>query len=153
MRVHLILSGLFLVAAALPAVASGGLSCTAEDKSIRFNVEAGITSGMGGPTFNLRGQLDILDKVVAEDLRSITFGDADRPQYWLDDKELRLLLYKERAGDKPFGSVELELRAGIADEEGTFRGTYALSVYDLAGSGNSEGKTTTLKGDISCFVE
>ena len=153
MRLQFLLSGPLLAATAFPAAASGGLECSIKDKSARFTVNAGVTSGMGSPTFNLKGELEMLDKSIAQDLRTIVFGDADRPQYWLDGKELRLILYKERGGDKPFGSVELELRAKSAGEEGTFRGTYKLSAHDMSGSDSGEGKTTTLRGKISCFVE
>jgi hypothetical protein len=139
------------MAAALPASASGGFECTANDKSVRFTVYAAVTSGMGNPTSDLNGKLEILDKTVAQDLRTMTFGGADRPQYWLDGKDLRLILYKERQDDKPFGSVKLELRATRASDEGKFRGTYKLSTEDLTHS-NVEGEKT-VNGNMSCFVE
>lgn len=153
MRLQILLGGFLLAATALPAAASGGLECTIKDKSVRFTVNAGITSGMGRPTFNLKGELAIVDRAVAQDLRAVTFAADDRPQYWLDGKELRLVLYKERQGDKPFGSVELELRAKAAGDDGTFRGTYKLSTYDMSGSDSGEGKATTLRGKIACSVE
>jgi hypothetical protein len=150
MRLQIFLGGLFLAAAAMPASASGGFECTASDKSVRFRVYASVTSGMGNPTYDLDGKLEIFDKSVAQDLRNMTFGSADRPQYWLDGKDLLLILYKERQGDKPFGSVELELRAKRTTEEGKFRGTYKLSTEDL--TGNVEGAKTR-SGKMSCIVE
>lgn len=153
MRLQCLLGGYFLAAAALPAAASGGLECSIKDKAVRFTVNAGVTSGMGQPTFNLKGDLELLDRTVAQDLRVVAFGNGDRPQYWLDGKELRLVLYKEREGDKPFGSVELELRAKAAGDDGAFRGTYRLTTYDMSGSDSGEGKTTTLRGKIACSVE
>lgn len=150
MRLQLLLGGLFLATAAMPAFASGGFECTATDKSVRFRVYAAVTSGMGNPTYDLDGKLEILDKSVAQDLRNMTFGNDDRPQYWLDGKDLLLILYKEREGDKPFGSVEMELRARRTTDEGTFRGTYKLSTEDL--SDNIE-DPKVVSGKISCVVE
>ena len=47
-----------------PRPASGGLSCSLEDQSVRIAIESGVTRGMGGPVFNFRGTLEILDKAV-----------------------------------------------------------------------------------------
>lgn len=152
MRLQILLAGLLLTTAALPVAASGGLECSAKDKSTRLSVNAGVTRGLGSPTFNLKGELEVLDKRITEDLRRMTFGDADRPQYWLDAKDLRLILYKEGDSDKPFGSVELELLAKIV-REGDFRGTYKLSIRDVSGDSGGEAKTTILRGRITCFVE
>ncbi|MFC6447765.1 hypothetical protein [Shinella zoogloeoides] len=153
MRLQLFLGGLFFAGAALPASASGGLECTANDKSVNFSVYASLTSGMGNPAYDLAGKLEIRDKAVAQDLRTMTFGGADRPQYWLDSKDLRLILYKEREGNGPFGSVTLELRARRASDEGKFRGTYKLSTEDMTDSNVEGGNATTFSGNISCFVE
>lgn len=153
MRLHGLVGGLFLMAMAAPAAASGGLDCSIEDKSVRFTLNSGVTRGMGSPTFNLKGKLEILEGVVAEDFRTIAFDGGDRPQYWLDDKDLRLLFYKERLGDKPFGSVALEIRTKPVGEEGdgTYEGTYELQIYDA--SINDNGGDKAAKGKVSCFVE
>ncbi len=146
-------AALALAVMATPAAASGGLECSIKDKSLRFAVNAGVTRGMGSPSFDFRGKLEVLDKVVALDLRDVTFDGGDRPQYWLDGKELRLLLYKERGADKPFGSVELEIRTKVAggNDSGVFRDSYKLSVYDLSGDDSRAGKTTTFAGKVACF--
>jgi hypothetical protein len=75
----------WLMASTLPAAASGGLSCSLEDQSVRIAIESGVTRGMGGPVFNFR-TLEILDKAVAEDLRRTAFDGRHLPQYRLSER-------------------------------------------------------------------
>lgn len=149
---------IFLVAPLLAiaissANASGGIACDIEDTSVRLNVRAGVTHGMGSPTFNFKGDLTVRNDKIAEDLRRVTFDDGDRPQYWLDDKELRLVLYKERVADKAFGSVELIIRTAADDDGGSFAGTYKLSIADATASTGSDSKTIGYTGAVTCFAE
>lgn len=138
--------------AASPALASGGLSCEVKDEAVRFQAEGGVTRGMGGAVFSFRGDLEIRDKAVAADLRKISFERSHLAQYWLDGDELRLLLYKEREGDVPHGYVEIVVRT-TSDEEGSYRGSYALTAFDMTGDTSGMGKTVTREGAVSCFVE
>lgn len=155
MRSIFLFAPLLMLAAIHPANASGGLSCDIQDNAVRFNVRAGVTHGMGSPTFNFKGELTVLNNKIAEDLRRATFDDGDRPQYWLDDKELRLVLYKERVADKAFGSVELTIRTAAADDDGggSFAGTYKLSIADAAASTAGDGNTIDYAGAVTCFAE
>ena len=150
-----LLSALCLAAWTSHALASGGLDCSAEDKAVKLSVGSGVTHGMGGPTFNFHGELELRSKSVAEDLRKLTFDDTNRPQYWLDGKELRLLLYKEREAEKKFGSVEVEIRTKAVGEpdEGTYNGSYKIAVYDGGEDGSGEGESATFTGKVSCFAE
>lgn len=152
----LFLSTFLLVCVATGAAnASGGLECKIEDNAVRFDVSAGVTHGMGSPTFNFKGELAVRDRRIAEDLRSVSFDGDNRPQYWLDDKELRLVLYKERTADKAFGSIELTIRTEISDRDttGNFTGTYKLSISDPATSTSGDGGTTDFTGAVTCFAE
>jgi len=115
-----------LFAGAIPAAASGGLSCNAEDQSVKIVIESGVTRGMGSPIFNFRGVLEVLEKGVADDLRRTEFTGEDLAQYWLDAKSLKLLIYRERTGDKPHGYVELTIETQPGDDEGTYDGPYQL---------------------------
>ena len=147
----MIIAAAALLAAVDVAAASGGLWCDVEDKSVRIEINSGVTRGMGGPLFNFAGKLEILDTSVTENLRKTEFDSAHVPQYWLDGNELRLLLYREREGDKPFGSVELTILTK-ADDEGSYGGRYTLQVYDDV-DGSPEGKSWSLEGEISCGAE
>ena len=60
-----------------------------EDANVTFQVDGGLTRGMGNPLFNFRGELEILDKTVAEDLRKAKLGISNLTQHWLDADELQ----------------------------------------------------------------
>lgn len=135
-----------------PALASGGFSCEAKDDAASFLLESGVTHGMGGPAFNFRGTIDITAKDVPDDLRKMSFAQENLAQYWLDGKELRLVVYREREAEKPHGYVELTILTSTT-EEGSTEGTYALSVYDVGPEGSAEGRTVEAKGKVGCFVE
>lgn len=161
MRLQNFLAGLFLAGAVSTAAATGELECSIKDESVRFSIHAGLTRGMGSPTFDLKGELKFLGGTVADNYRVIHFGNLDRPQYWLDSKELRLLLYWEREGTTPFASVALEIRTeplGGSDDTGPYEGRYKLSGYNLLGDSlkgadGPNGKLTTLEGSVTCSVE
>lgn len=135
-----------------PAFASGGLSCKVEDKAVRLTIESGVTRGMGSPVFNFRGELEIVDAAVADDLRKTPFDAAHLAQYWLDGEELRMIVYRERESDKPHGYVEAVVKTK-AGEEGNYDGVYSITVFDMTGATGGDGKTINIGGDISCFVE
>ena len=137
-----------------PAMASGGLSCTADDDKVGFDIQAGVTRGMGGPVFSLTGELTIKGGDVAADLAKTAFARDNLAQYWLDGEELRLLLYKERA-EGEFGSVELTIKTKTLGEEdeGSYAGEYALNVFESTGEGSGDSKTTDLAGKVECMAE
>ena len=141
-----------LMAGAVPASASGGLSCETEGGPANIVVESGVTRGMGSPVFNFRGSVVISEKSVAEDLRTTAFADEHLAQYWLDGEDLRLVIYREREGDKPHGYVEITVLTKAEGDEGGYAGTYELTVFDGTGD-DPEGKTVKLDGKIGCFVE
>lgn len=154
MRLQVLQAGLFLMAAVMPAAASGGLDCSIKDKSVIFTLNSGVTHGMGSPTFNLKAELKLLKKGIVEDFRAVALDDGNRPQYWLDDKELRLIFYREREGNGPFASVELEIRAKAAgDDAGTYNGTYKLTGDGVQGTDGAQSERLMLKGKVSCSVE
>ncbi len=138
------------------ASASGGISCEAKDKAVSFDVSAGVSRGLGAAIFSFDGTVAILDKKIADDLATTKFERDHVAQYWLDGEELRLLLYREREGDKPHGYVELQVvtkaRPGD-DEEGLYAGRYQLSTYDTVDENTVEALTSSYEGDVSCFVE
>lgn len=134
------------------AWASGGLSCSSEAGPATIEVEAGVTRGMGGPVFSLKGSVEISDADVAEDLRKTEFEKEHLAQYWFDGEDMRLLLYRERPADKEHGYVELEIRAkAVADEEGSYAGTYLVTVWDTAVSGETKDKK--IEGRVACSGE
>jgi hypothetical protein len=141
-----------LLLSAGAAFASGGIWCSADDKAANFEVEAGVTRGMGGPTFNFRGNLEILGRPDGDSLRKTVFEDSNLTQYWLDDKELRLNIYHEHEVAQHINSVELTILTKTTDE-GVYDGNYTLSIYDAAADTDQDGKPVEVTGKVSCGAE
>lgn len=149
---------LALVVALSPvaAFASGGVSCSADDGGVTFELGGGVSRGMGAALFSFGGTLQIAGKDIAADLGKMEFAREHIAQYWLDGEELRLVLYREREGDKPHGYAELTIRTKARagdDGEGVYDGQYQAVVYDADQGDNGEGKTVTFAGKVSCFAE
>lgn len=149
---RMILTSLAFLAGILPAAASGGLDCSADDKTVKMEMHGGVTRGMGGPLFQFEGSVQITDKAVADDLRSTKFEMDHVAQYWFDDKALNLGLYRERDAEKAHGYVDVTIRTHPSDDEGSYVGTYEISVFDTTDS-TSEPKDAKLSGKVECFTE
>jgi hypothetical protein len=111
---------------------------------------------MGAPLFSFEGNLEIADKAITPDLARTTFVRDNVVQYWLDGEDLRLLIYREREGDKPHGYVELTIETNARpgdDGEGMYGGSYALRVFDMTNENGGEGMTVSREGAVECFVE
>lgn len=144
-----IASAIFIVLGG-SAQATGGISCAAEERAARVALDAGVTSGMGAPIFAFAGKTEIRDERVPADLRTTDFAREHVAQYWLDGRELKLLLYHKREGAAEHGYVEATITTR-GDGAGTYKGDYALTAYTVGQSG--EGTTISLRGKISCEVE
>ena len=154
MRTKLVL--MLATLACQPAFASGGLHCSADAEGVAFEVSGGVARGMGSPLFSFDGTLEITDKSVAADLSRTIFARDHVAQYWLDGEDLRLLLYREREGDKPHGYVELTIvtKARPGDDgEGMYDGRYKLSVFDMTEENGGEGVTVEREGEVVCSAE
>ena len=141
-----------LLLSASAAFASGGLWCSVEDKAVKFAIEAGVTRGMGGPTFNFRGDLEILGRPAGDSLRKTVFENSNLTQYWLDDKELRLNVYREHEAAPTYNSVKLTILTKASDE-GVYGGRYTLAIYDAAADTGKNGKPVEVTGKVSCEAE
>jgi len=147
-----IICAAMLLSSAGTAFASGGIWCNVDDTAVTFDVGAGVTRGMGGPTFNFRGDLEIKARPAGDGLRKTVFEDSNLTQYWLDDKELRLNIYHEHEVETAFNSVELTILTKASDE-GVYDGQYTLAVYDKAADTDKDGKPMELTGKVSCGAE
>jgi hypothetical protein len=154
MRTKLFL--LLTMLACQPAFASGGIHCSAEAEGVSFDVGGGVTHGMGGPLFSFEGEVTITADGIAADLGKTGFAREHVAQYWLDGEDLRLLLYREREGDKPHGYVELTIETkarGGDDGEGFYDGRYDLTVFDMTNENGGEGVMVKREGDVVCSAE
>jgi len=73
-------------------------------------------------------------------------------KYWLDDKELRLNIYREHEVAPTYNSVELRILTKASDE-GVYDGRYTLAVYDAATDTEKDGKPLEVTGKVSCGAE
>ncbi|TGT28708.1 hypothetical protein EN812_34305, partial [Mesorhizobium sp. M4B.F.Ca.ET.169.01.1.1] len=85
-------------------------------------------------------------------LRKTIFENSNLTQYWLDNKELRLNIYREQEVAKTYSSVELTILTKASDE-GVYDGNYKLAVYDSTADKDSDGKPVDLTGKVSCGAE
>jgi len=145
-----VLCAMAFLAPANAAFASGGLWCTVDDRQVAFQLDAGVTRGMGGPTFNFRGDLEIKGRPTGDSLHKTVFEDQNLAQYWLDGDELRLLVYREHEAKDSYRSVELTIRTKAKDES-AYDGRYTLSVYD--GTAGASSEPIEFKGKVSCGAE
>ncbi len=140
---------LAVLLATAPAHASEGLSCEANDKAVKLTIEAGISSGVGSGFFSFKGELDILAPGTPKDFRKLTFGRDHLTQQWLDNRNLKLRIYRERDGE-PHGYVDIVIEAWPRKgDEFEFRGGYVLTIFDIPKPG-ADGITTSLKGRVTC---
>ena len=147
---------LLTMLACQPAFASGGVHCSADGGGVSFDVGGGVTHGMGGPLFSFEGEVAVTADDIAADLGKTGFAREHVAQYWLDGEDLRLLLYREREGDKPHGYVELtiETKARAGDDgEGSYDGRYELTVFDMTNENGGEGVMVKREGDVVCSAE
>ena len=142
----------FLIIASTSAHGSAGLNCEADDKSVRFKLEAGISRGAGEGFFSFSGKLEIRAASAPSDFRTLAFDKEHLTQRWLDGQSLKMRIYREREGE-PHGYVDLviEARPRKGAEDLEFSGRYALSIFELP-KGKSKGRTTTLKGRVTCSL-
>jgi len=138
------------VLASGPAMASGGISCEADDGKARISISGGVPRGMGSALFSFNGLVELSDTAVAEDLRKIEFGREHVAQYWLDRDGLKLKLYREREGDVPHGYVEATIISPTSGEE---RGSFRVEAYEMTDATDGEAKTASFSGKISCLAE
>ena len=143
-----------LIAGGLPAAASGSLDCEIKDKSVQLTLHSGITRGMGGPFFGFKAELKTSLPGVPADLKAMEFDGEHLAQRWLNEREAKLVIYRERQGDAPHGSVELtiETKRVSKNDEGRYAGTYVLQI-DAAPADGKEQKPITARGRISCSAE
>jgi hypothetical protein len=134
------------------AQASAGFSCSVEDKALKVGVEGAFSRGVGEGVINFAGKLEVLAKATPDDLRNVDLEREHLTQTWINGRDLKLRMYRERTGNAlPHGYVELvmETRQSARDEL-EYAGTYVLTVHHLASEQDSEGKTFTARGKARC---
>ena len=132
------------------SAATGGFWCQAEDKSLRFTVHAGLSHGIGGGFLRFSGDLEIRLSGIPDDFRKLHFDETAVSQWWLDDKDFKLRLYRERETG-PSGYVVLVILTK-AISEGDYHGEYGLSVYSMQFT-DAAGKNWEERGGMACLID
>jgi hypothetical protein len=140
-----------LSAALTSAHASGGVSCEARDASVQFEAGGGVGRSVGGSLLNFTGEINVKLKGVPADFRELKLKDSDVSQRWMDGKEVRLQLYRERE-DGLFGYVNLEILTRRV-EEGSYVGRYELTISNLESDKATEAKQIKARGKVMCMTE
>lgn len=136
-----------------PARASGGFSCSVDDDHLRFAAESAMGRGNGSPFLNLQASAETKIKGTPIDLAQLDLK-ANLVHSWMDHPDLRLHFYWEREGDKPHATFELLVRTVSSDDEGTYSGTYDLTIFYTEKPADAvEGAYLRATGQVSCFVE
>ena len=94
----------------------------------------------------------LLGRPAGDSLRKTVFEDSNLTQYWLDDKELRLTIYREHEVAERINSVELTILTKTSDE-GVYDGRYTLAIYDAAADTDQDGKPAEVTGKVSCGAD
>jgi hypothetical protein len=133
------------------AQASAGFSCSIEDKALKLGVEGAFSRGVGEGVINFGGKLEVLAKATPEDFRNVDLERENLTQTWINGRDFKLRMYRERTGSAPHGYVELvvETRQSSRDEL-EYAGSYVLTVHHLASEQDGEGKTVTVRGKARC---
>ncbi|RKE69440.1 hypothetical protein [Pseudorhodoplanes sinuspersici] len=143
-----------LLASTQTALATGGFSCSIDDKVVNFEAAAVVSHSVGEQIPQVRAELEIRAPGTPDDLRKLDLSEHVT-QKWYYDRDLKLRFYREREGDKAHGYVELVIQARRkkGQDETSYSGNYVLMVHDLGPAGGSEGKTTTRRGRVACSGE
>ena len=149
MKAHLFALTALACLSSAPALATGGISCEAEDRSAKFTIGSPIGRSTGGAFYQFAGELELRIANVANDFRKVTFTKDHLTQSWFDARDLKMHVHFEREGE-PHGTIDLTVEArGNADAE-TWRGRYALTIGETV---NGEFRTRRIAGRVSCSVE
>jgi hypothetical protein len=131
--------------APLPALATGGFGCEAADNNVKFEINAGMQ----------RAEIESLLKDTPADFRKLSLDREAISQHWIDNRDFKLRLYTERSQGL-FGALDLVIEAvqrGKDKDEGTYKGSYRLTIENMETEQSSEAKTLKARGKVICFVE
>lgn len=141
---------LLTLLASQAAFAAGGFHCIADDATLKVELGAVVTHGMGSPIVDASGTLEYKDTDGQPKLNLFTFEKSDIHQYWNFGEAFNLVVYQEDYNSKDSYDVMLVVQTTTKDDGETFTGTYRTV------TGQNVGGVTarhTAEGQITCTVE
>lgn len=145
----MITAAIMSLALAAPAQASGALWCSVDDANWTFDVESGVTHGLGGPLFNLRASAELKDKRVMPELRKLELKDKLVHSWVYGETKLYFYSEIEKTGNIYSADIIIDTKAGEDESEST--GTYTVITSNEAKPG--EDGRVELTGPITCGGE
>ena len=144
--------GIAALLLATPAYATASLSCSADDKSLRFSAEGIVSHGVGETVAQFAGELEVRLKEAPPGLRKLPLALEHLTQRWLHGREVKLRLFREREGEGQ-GSVELVVETRrAANDETEFSGSYVLTVSSEDAAPGTPARTLKARGRASCSL-
>jgi hypothetical protein len=145
-----IIAAAILLACAAEAGASAGLSCQADDASVKFALEGAWGRSAGSGVGNFGGEVEIKLKGAVDYVRKLKIETSHLTQNWYHDRDIKLAVLWMREGDDPSAEVLLiiEARRGKT-EEGAYRGRYKLTIS----MPDSDGKPRAANGRVTCSAD
>lgn len=124
--------------------------CNTDDAAITFAMRSGVSRGISGGFLNFTADLAIKLADVPADFAKLHFDEAAVTQHWLDGKEFRLELARERESG-PSGYMLFDVLTKLVSE-GQYRGRYTLRVFAQS-AGDPQGRDWKTSGPIACSSE
>lgn len=135
------------------ALASGGVTCTADDAQVTLEAGAVLSHGAGSMLSNPQGSLVVKAGTIPADMRTFDLSGG-LIHHWMAGGETKLDYYFERPGAGAFGSLELIIDTKDDPESVGSKGRYLIKTYDMTPPADKEGgKAAELSGDIECVLE
>ncbi|MBX3523037.1 MAG: hypothetical protein KF807_07515 [Xanthobacteraceae bacterium] len=131
-----------LLALSVPAFASAGFSCEADDKNVTRLVIGGATPRSGGNLINFGAELEI-------DGEKIVFRQSDVKRYFGEGGVIRVRV-GARTGERDY-LVMVDAKRNPKDED-DWSGTYEVR-YGPAAVPGKKTAPQIRRGKVKCFVE
>jgi hypothetical protein len=139
-----------LLACAGEAGASAGLSCQADDPSVKFTLLGAWGRSAASGVGNFGGEVEFKLKAVPDYARKLELETRHLTQNWYHDRDIKLAVRWMRDGDEPSAEVVLiiETQRGKA-EESAYRGRYKLTISVP----DSDGRPRAASGRVTCSAD
>jgi hypothetical protein len=132
------------LSAAVPAGATGSLTCEVDDRNLSFDLLGNIGSGDGGAIQLIEGQIKLKPVRGKFDAREFKVAPENLSGQWSFGKELRIGISPESVDDISIFLAIIAMRAKSGDGDlDRYRGEYVLKVQGPKGESVLRGR---LKG-------
>lgn len=120
-----------------------------------LDIEGTFSHGLGAALVNFGGTVGIKLAGPPETLRKLEIARENAPQYWLQNKDFRLGLYKEQGQGDVHQTIDIVIvtsRKSQDEDDIEYLGTYVLEISHYDPKAGGEAKTWKAKGKASCSV-